>query len=254
MSQPGWAIFDSGYADLYDLTTRHREDEVEVEALAGFAWQFCTPSLGRILDIGCGTGRHAGKLAGRGFDVFGLDPSDAMIRLALLAAKGPKFSCGTIEKYPEKDFRFAYSMGHVVNYLGTTEELFSFFRAVHGALRNGAGYYFECWGSDATRSCPPQRVVREFEGEGLRVRREVIPISGVEADSFELLYRMEVFRRDGKCPHILERIHRLKLFSRDMLEKTIRQCGFVGVEWRPALTQPPGKEPKFWGAMTRKPG
>ena len=37
---------------------------------------------GRILDIGCGAGRHSIKLARRGYDVLGIDPSEVMVAAA----------------------------------------------------------------------------------------------------------------------------------------------------------------------------
>ncbi len=37
----------------------------------------------KLLDIGCGFGRHSIELARRGFDVLGVDPSEAMIAAAL---------------------------------------------------------------------------------------------------------------------------------------------------------------------------
>ena len=44
----------------------------------------------RILDIGCGAGRHSIELARRGFDVLGIDPSAAMIASAIERADGEK--------------------------------------------------------------------------------------------------------------------------------------------------------------------
>ncbi len=41
----------------------------------------------RILDIGCGTGRHAIELAGRGYDVTGIDLSVSQIERAKMKAK-----------------------------------------------------------------------------------------------------------------------------------------------------------------------
>lgn len=254
MNLPSWVIFDTEYADVYDLTTRHREDEAEVEALAALAGKFCTPFARRILDIGCGTGRHTRKLAELGFDAVGLDPSSAMIRRALLSAEGTNFFCGTIEEFSEQDFRFAFSLGHVVNYIETDEELLSFFRGVYRALGGGAGYYFECWDPEATAADPPQCVVRETEEKSLRIRREVVPNLAGMPERVQLLYRMEIKPRDGGCSRILERPHNLRLFSKDLLEDTLRRSGFEGVDWSPAFTESPGKEPKFWGALSRKLG
>ena len=40
------------------------------------------PGAGGVVDAGCGTGRHAVALAGRGYSVTGADASEAMIKLA----------------------------------------------------------------------------------------------------------------------------------------------------------------------------
>ena len=46
------------------------------------------PVGGRILDIGCGPGRHSIELARRGCKVVGIDPSPAMVEAALERAMG----------------------------------------------------------------------------------------------------------------------------------------------------------------------
>ena len=44
-----------------------------------------------IVDVGCGTGRHAAQLADRGFDVVGIDASAAMIDVALTRTTSAEF-------------------------------------------------------------------------------------------------------------------------------------------------------------------
>jgi SAM-dependent methyltransferase len=43
---------------------------------------------GRVLDVGCGTGALAGRLADRGYDVVGVDPSEGM--LEVMRARHPR--------------------------------------------------------------------------------------------------------------------------------------------------------------------
>ena len=48
----------------------------------------------RVLDVGCGTGRHAHELAGRGIQVHGIDISQRFIALALASASLATFERG----------------------------------------------------------------------------------------------------------------------------------------------------------------
>lgn len=58
---------------------------------------------GRALDAGCGTGRHAVHLARLGYDVIGVDATDAMLALARAKAPGARFELGTFEQLPVED-------------------------------------------------------------------------------------------------------------------------------------------------------
>ncbi|MFI5778313.1 class I SAM-dependent methyltransferase [Nocardia sp. NPDC051570] len=52
---------------------------------------------GRVAEVGCGPGRIAAHLAGLGLEVFGIDLSPEMIRLARATYPGLRFDEGTME-------------------------------------------------------------------------------------------------------------------------------------------------------------
>ncbi|MBL6982563.1 MAG: class I SAM-dependent methyltransferase, partial [Anaerolineales bacterium] len=60
-----------------------------------------------ILDVGCGFGRHSIELARRGYDVVGIDPSEAMISAANQRAaevwENPKFMQARGEEFSSED-------------------------------------------------------------------------------------------------------------------------------------------------------
>jgi len=58
----------------------------------------------RVLDVGCGPGRHAHALSGRGLHVVGIDISEAFVRLA--AGKGGSFVRGDAGALPVADGSF----------------------------------------------------------------------------------------------------------------------------------------------------
>ncbi|MBI2765302.1 MAG: class I SAM-dependent methyltransferase [Chloroflexi bacterium] len=79
-----WEDFYDGHAPFYDrgVFTSHTAGEVEflVEVLGLTAGA-------SVLDVGCGTGRHAIELARRGFRVTGVDLSSGMLLQAMRNAK-----------------------------------------------------------------------------------------------------------------------------------------------------------------------
>lgn len=54
----------------------------QVNSVAAFHFETTFAKAGRILDIGCGSGRDLALLARMGFEVFGVDPSAELINIA----------------------------------------------------------------------------------------------------------------------------------------------------------------------------
>jgi SAM-dependent methyltransferase len=99
LPEPGW--FDElarflGPAYLRNAFTKGTEQEVEflVDALELQAGM-------RVLDVGCGPGRHSLALARRGIDVVGVDHSPEFVQLARAAA----FADGLSPEFVELDVR-----------------------------------------------------------------------------------------------------------------------------------------------------
>ncbi|WP_159712046.1 class I SAM-dependent methyltransferase [Geminicoccus flavidas] len=59
--------------------------------------------VGRVLDAGCGTGRHAAWLAARGHQVVGVDGSPAMLAKAQAKLPGCRFKRGDLAALPVPD-------------------------------------------------------------------------------------------------------------------------------------------------------
>jgi len=78
-----WRVFFDGHADRYDdeVFTRGTADEV------AFLRERLGPPPRTVLDLGCGTGRHAVGLARAGYRVTGLDLSPGMLARARARAE-----------------------------------------------------------------------------------------------------------------------------------------------------------------------
>ena len=85
-------------------------------------------SAGRILDAGCGTGRHSAYLSALGHAVVGVDASDAMVRQARERVPSGEFSVGSVEQlaFPSASFSAALcalTLGHLEDPVPAIREL-----------------------------------------------------------------------------------------------------------------------------------
>jgi ubiquinone/menaquinone biosynthesis C-methylase UbiE len=79
-----WERFFDAHAPIYEDNVFTKNTVYEVDFLLD---ELHIPPGGAVLDVGCGTGRHAVELAKRGYAVTGLDLSSEMLSRAADAAK-----------------------------------------------------------------------------------------------------------------------------------------------------------------------
>src|SRR5258708_39006884 len=79
--------FEGGYGQRWGLPAQ--SDQVRQEANGLYDLRQLSPAS-RVIDIGCGHGRHAVALAERGPDVIGLDFAVALLNRARHLTAGPR--------------------------------------------------------------------------------------------------------------------------------------------------------------------
>lgn len=79
-----WRAFFDHHAPVYMENPWTRATLAEIDFVLA---ELQPPPGGRVLDVGCGTGRHAVELARRGYRVTGLDLSAGMLSQAVRAAR-----------------------------------------------------------------------------------------------------------------------------------------------------------------------
>ncbi|MDQ0991130.1 class I SAM-dependent methyltransferase [Streptomyces sp. V3I7] len=85
---------DDGFVAAHDAARYFREPG-QWSALDTWAWGQAT---GRILDVGCGGGRHAVPWRARGHEVLGLDPSPEAVRIT--RERGVDATVGSVSSLP----------------------------------------------------------------------------------------------------------------------------------------------------------
>lgn len=95
----------------------------------------CHPGA-RVLDIGCGSGALAARLSAAKCDVWGLDISADMIRIARSRVPDATFRCGSVDETPFPRADIIAAVGEVLNYASAddSDALVDFVRKSAGVL------------------------------------------------------------------------------------------------------------------------
>ena len=123
-------VFDA-YSQYYDLLYKGKNYVSETDYVDSLIQKYL-PNASTILELGCGTGIHASKLAEKNYTVVGIDKSESMLhRAELLKSKLPNyisqklsFSMGDIRTFEiEQKFDAVISLFHVISYMTSDNDL-----------------------------------------------------------------------------------------------------------------------------------
>jgi SAM-dependent methyltransferase len=134
------AIFeDPRLAAVYDPLDPDRGD---LDAYAAIAAEFGARS---VLDVGCGTGTFALRLADLGLEIVGVDPAGASLDVARAkpGADRVRWLRGDATSLPPLQVDLATMTGNVAQVFLTDEQWTATLRGVHAALRPGGRLVFE---------------------------------------------------------------------------------------------------------------
>jgi SAM-dependent methyltransferase len=105
-----------------------------------FEWAFSRTEARRVVDVACGTGRHAGMFASWGLDVVGLDASEAMVQAARRLNPGLTFEVADFLSAPRVapgPFDVAVCIGNSLPHLTSAGEVEQALRGFASMLRPG---------------------------------------------------------------------------------------------------------------------
>lgn len=235
-------------AEIYDTFDGDRSDldayvALTAELTAGPDTATASHSA-TVVDIGCGTGNLAVRLAALGHTVVGVDPAAAS--LAIARTKPHAESVTWIEGDatalpPLLAADLGLMTGNVAQVFLADGEWIRTLRAVAAALRPGGHFVFEtrrperrAWEDWAAETEP---VVRQVPGVGAVEQRMEMLGTDLPYVSFRYTYRFP----DGT---VVCSESTLRFREREELEASLLECGFDVVDVREAPDRP-GKEYVF---------
>jgi SAM-dependent methyltransferase len=178
---------------------------------------------GRVVDLGCGSGRWAAELLRAGYEVEGIDLSRPMIALAKRHAPGAKFRVGSLLRAAIPKCAAVTALGECINYAFDTSNsdasLKKLFRRVHAALQPGGLFIFDAAEPGGAAAGPARRWMQDHDWAILLELTE-------DRRRRTALRQMTIFCRVNGCWRRSTEAHPLRLYSRDELYEWLEQAGF----------------------------
>jgi len=205
------------YSRYYDLLYRDKDYATEADFVERLI-RTHHPSASAILELGCGTGRHAELLARRGFKIHGVDLSEGMLadaerrRLAMTENRDLlSFSSGDVRNVRLAErFDTVISLFHVASYMTEHADLDQFFTTAKAHLNPGGLFLFDFWYGPAVLHDSPSVRVKRLADEELEITRIAEPDMYPNENVVNVNYEMHVFNKRNQHFYKVNECHRMR--------------------------------------------
>ena len=216
-------------AEFYDLLYAANKDYAAESTIIAQLIQAAAPTARRVLDVACGTGKHAEGLTALGFAVDGVDLEPRFVAAAAQRCPNGSFRVGDMTELllPQR-YDAITCLFSSIGYAHTPERLNRTLANFVAHLEPGGVVIIDPWFEPGELT---DRWVGMVTGAGdgrsvCRMQRTLIDGSTSHLE-FEYLVGSP-----GGIEHLSER-HSLGLFTREQMEMAFRAAGLL-VEWRDA--------------------
>lgn len=188
-------------------------------------------NIRKIINFGCGTGRHDLELVKLGYDCTGIDMSPQMIEMAEKYGRDMntdiKFSVADIRTYnPTGKYDAVVSLFHVMSYQNSNEDILSAFCSARRALNRDGVFLFDAWYGGGVISDKPALRVKEAQSGKYRLIRIARPVMHDKTNTVDVCYEVLVIDKETNEAKTIHEVHRMRYFFRPELEFYLKEAGF----------------------------
>jgi len=228
-SSPGWWSDKRFWNDFAPLMFDRVRWENAVEEVEGIISITTATPPDRIMDVGCGPGRHSLELSRRGYEVTGIDINEPYLKSAEEAARKehtdipPVFlNCDMRNINMDKSFSGAFSFFQSLGYFEDPEEDLEVCRGVCNALETDGWFLVEMDGKETTAAGFEERTWMERDGRIILLEYEA-------EGAWSVLHNRWQFRDTDGSWHEYEFSYRL--YSAVELGWLLERAGFSSIEF-----------------------
>jgi len=235
------------YSKYYNLLYKDKDYEGEAEYISSLIKKY-NPGTKSILELGCGTGKHAKILAEKGYKIHGIDSSQTMLQEALIIEnQNLFFEPGDVRTFrANSKYDSVVSLFHVASYQNSNDDVINYFKTAREHLSAGGLFIFDVWYAPCVLNEKPEKRIKELENEEITVKRTAEPFHRVNENIIDVNYKIEIIDKKSNDQDFIQEKHSMRYFSLPEINLFCSLTGFkleVAEEW---LT---GNEPgeNTWG-------
>jgi SAM-dependent methyltransferase len=244
------------YGEIYDEINLDKNYNLESRYILKLIRNY-KQNFSSILDLGCGSGKHAIELAKLGFRVVGIDSSASMIDIAnknkeILLNSNPDvqldfYLADALNLELNEKFDVVLSLFHVMSYQILNESVKKFFWSAYERLDDTGLFIFDYWYKPAVIHLKPVNRIKVTESEFLEITRKSTPF--ILSDSItNILFDIQVLNKLSNSVESFQENHLMRSFDiSDFL--TIPDCKITHISSRSWMSENlPTKE--IWAAVS----
>jgi len=232
------SVFGRDYSSYYDLFYADKDYAAEA-AFVRTVIERHRPGAHSLIELGCGSARHAVEFVRAGFAVTGIDRSAEMIargrdRLEQLSPDLRDhliLQQGDATTYkPAATYDAVIALFHVVSYQTTNEALNAIFGSARSALQPGGLFVFDFWYGPAVLAEGPSVRVRRIETSDLDVTRTAEPTHERSRNVVTVKYTFLAVHRNSSRTERHEELHPMRYLFLPEIEGLVATNRFEVVE------------------------
>ena len=213
------------YSEYYNLLYRDKDYGGEANYIAALARKF-RPAAMSLLDLGCGTGKHAALLQDAGFSVQGVDMSPTMLEQARKHFPALDFHHGDARTVRlGETFDIVTSLFHVASYQTSDADLAAYLTTARTHLKPDGVFIFDFWFGPGVMADPPVVRVKRLADDRIKVIRIAEPILHSDRHVVDVHYDVLVRPQGSDRVQEITEDHAMRYFFAEELKAALAANG-----------------------------
>jgi SAM-dependent methyltransferase len=220
------------YSEYYNLLYRDKDYQGEADYVLSLV-RHSHPESKSLLELGCGTGKHAALFQKAGYAVEGVDMSASMLEQARRNFPAIRFHHGDARSVRlNQTFDVVTSLFHVASYQTTNADLDAYLATARAHLNPDGIFVFDFWYGPGVLNDPPAVRAKRLEDDSIQVLRLAEPTLHPNRNMVNVHYEVLVQRKGADSMQRIVEDHAMRYFFAPELDYALQSNGLTRVALR----------------------